>query len=677
MNLRKLYYLLIGCALFLTIGLTACMNRNTEVSSNNNTKEKDSIVYQAINTDPNHALLIVDSLEDHKLIPEYKANYYRGQIHFKLGQELTAELYYKRSLTGDVLYQEFPALYYFVCDQLTTILTNKGDQDGAISIATEAYAKVQEDSTYEGRHWGAILLHDIGYSQMQLGRHEEAKKSFTQAWNVLKKQANEDPTFDHLFTWARITYNIIDAYTSTEQFKQAEVWIPLGEEAIDSMIASKGCPARTAEEYIAGLNTHKALVYIKTGRRTEAEKAYQNFLNTNYSKTSSGLIEHSEYLELAERWEEFSNLTPRVDSVIQSWEIPLSLYYLKSYLVPYLKGYLKSGRKEDALKMAERIVNTIDSVDSYERLHNAAELAIMYETQEKEKKIAEQQSMLEGQRAIAILIALLLLIGFLSIITLLRQRASKRLKEKNHELKQKNDMLVVANKRAEESSRMKTDFIQQISHEIRTPLNILSGFTQVLTTPNMKLSEEEKRDISQRITDNSNRITELVNKMLELSDMHSQSVIERTDEITAVQIAAQATENSCIQQAKHITFGLHFKEKDDKHFKTNQRSASRVLTLLLDNAMKFTKRGKVDLDVSFDENTSMITYTVTDTGIGVPAYEAERIFHEFTQLDQYYDGTGIGLTVARSIARRLGGDVHLDTSYNNGARFIYTLPYII
>lgn len=677
MSLRRLYYLLIGCALILTIGLTACMNRSTEVSNNNNTREKDSIIYQAINTDPNHALLIIDSLEDRKLIPEHKANYYRGQIHFKLGQELTAELYYKRSLTDDALYQEFPALYYFVCDQLTTILTNKGDQDGAISIATEAYAKVQEDSTYEGRHWGAILLHDIGYSQMQLGRHEEAEKSFTQAWNVLKKQANENPTFDHLFTWARITYNIIDAYTSTEQFKQAEAWIPLGEEAIDSMIASKGCPARTAEEYIAGLNTHKALVYIKTGRRAEAEKAYQNFLNTNYSKTSAGLIEHSEYLELAERWEEFSNLTPKVDSVIQSWEIPLSLYYLKSYLVPYLKGYLKSGRKEDALKIAERIVNTIDSVDSYERLHNAAELAIMYETQEKEKKIAEQQSMLEDQKAIAIFVTMLLLVIFLSIITLLRQRSSKRLKEKNQELKQKNDMLIVANKRAEESSRMKTDFIQQISHEIRTPLNILSGFTQVITAPNLELSEAERHDINQRITENTERITELVNKMLELSDMHSQSIIERSDDTTAVQIAALASQESGIQQAQHISYELHFDEKNDKQVKTNLHSASRVLTLLLDNAKKFTKKGRVDLEISYDEVNSKVIYTITDTGIGIPAYESERIFQEFTQLDQYYDGTGIGLTVARSIARRLGGDIHLDTSYNNGARFIYTLPYKI
>ena len=675
MNLRKLYYLLIGCTLFLTIGLTACMDRSTEVSNSKNRIEKDSIVYQAINADPNSALLIVDSLEDNKLIPEHKANYYRGQIHFKLGQELTAELYYKRSLTGDELYQEYPALYFFVCDQLTTILTNKGDQDGAVSIATEAYAKALEDTTYEGRHWGAILLHDIGYSQMQLGRHKEAEKSFTQAWEVLKKQANENPTFDNLFTWARITYNIIDAYTSTEQFKQAEEWLPLGEEAIGRMVDSKECSKRTAEEYIAGLNTHKALVYIKTGRRAEAEKAYQNFLMTNYSKTSSGIIEHSEYLELAERWEEFADLTPKVDSVVQSWEIPLSLYYLKSYLVPYLKGYLKSNRKEEALKIAERIVNNIDTIDSYERLHNAAELAIIYETQEKEKKIAEQQSMLEDQKAIAIFVTLLLLVIFLSIITLLRQRSSKRLKEKNQELKQKNDMLVIANKRAEESSRMKTDFIQQISHEIRTPLNILSGFTQVLTTNNLELGEAERHDINQRITENTDRITELVNKMLELSDMHSQSIIERTDDVTAVQIAALAAEDSGIHQAKHITFNLHYDEADDKQIKTNLHSASRVLTLLLDNAMKFTKKGKVDLEVSYDDAHSMIVYTITDTGKGIPAYESERIFQEFTQLDQYYDGTGIGLTVARSIARRLGGDIHLDTSYNNGARFIYTLPF--
>ncbi len=78
------------------------------------------------------------------------------------------------------------------------------------------------------------------------------------------------------------------------------------------------------------------------------------------------------------------------------------------------------------------------------------------------------------------------------------------------------------------------------------------------------------------------------------------------------------------------------------------------------------------LRVAVDD--SAVVFMVEDTGIGVPSEEAERIFDEFVQLDRYYDGTGIGLTVARSLARRLGGDIRLDTDYTAGARFVYTLP---
>ena len=75
-----------------------------------------------------------------------------------------------------------------------------------------------------------------------------------------------------------------------------------------------------------------------------------------------------------------------------------------------------------------------------------------------------------------------------------------------------------------------------------------------------------------------------------------------------------------------------------------------------------------------DTNDGKIIFAVEDTGIGVPPEQAERIFEEFVQLDDYYDGTGIGLTVARSITRRLGGDIVLDTNYSPGARFVMTLP---
>ena len=620
------------------------------------------------------ALLLIDSLKDQHLLPEYKANYFRGQIHYRLGQELTAELYYKRALTTNELYKDRPSLYYFVSDQLSTILTVKGDQDGAVKTATEAYSIVQKDTTQEGQYWSAILLHDIGYSEMQLGHYQEAKKNFTQAWKTLKEIANKRPTFDNLYTWARITYNIIDAYTSTEQFVEAKEWLPQAEEAINHLSVSPECPATTAEEFSAGLDTHKALVYVKTGQRADARQAYQRFIGTNYSKTSQGLIEHYEYLQLAERWDDLALLIPKVDSVIQSWDIPLSLYYLKSYLTPYLKAYIKTGHSEQALQMAERVVNSIDSIYTYEQLHNAAELAIMYETQEKEKQISEQQSMLKYQRYIAVFIAILLILISFVIITLLRLRNAKKLSDKNKELQQKNKELTNANARAEESSRMKTDFIQQISHEIRTPLNVLSGFTQVLTSTDSELSQEERKDINERITKNTNRIIELVNKMLELSDMHSKSIIERSDKMTTVHIATQAVEKSDIPNAKHVTFHLEYNPSVEKIIRTNFQAASRALALLLNNAVKFTKQGSIELSITLDTKNHMVVYTVTDTGIGIPPYEAEHIFEEFFQLDPYYEGTGIGLSVARSIALRLGGNICLDTSYQGGARFVFTIP---
>lgn len=234
---------------------------------------------------------------------------------------------------------------------------------------------------------------------------------------------------------------------------------------------------------------------------------------------------------------------------------------------------------------------------------------------------------------------------------------------------------------------MKTYFIQQISHEIRTPLNILSGFTQVLTMPGMELDEATKEELAKGIGDNTERITSLVNKMLELADAKSNDELERNDDVLAVQIAAQAADESRITLASHLTFDLDMAEGTDMiMLHTNLQQATRALSLLLDNAMKFThpaeaaggaaamtEKAHVVLRLS-QITEQQIAFTVEDTGIGVPPKEAEHIFEEFVQLDDYYDGTGIGLTVARSIARRLGGDIVLDTDYTDGARFVFTLP---
>ena len=280
---------------------------------------------------------------------------------------------------------------------------------------------------------------------------------------------------------------------------------------------------------------------------------------------------------------------------------------------------------------------------------------------------------------------------FLIVFSVNRYRLSRRLQIAHQRLQtayqqivQKNDALVRANERAEESTRMKSAFIKQISHEIRTPLNILSGFTQVLATSGAMLSEAERNEASKQVVESTARITGLVDKMLELSDISSQAVLERDDEVTPAYIAQLAVLVSGIGKASHLDFTLQAEADADKPFKTHQRSAVRIVELLLDNAMKFThpaesymqilktaRKERAKLTVS--QADGLVRFFVEDTGIGVPKEAAEHIFDEFVQLDEYYDGTGIGLAVARSLARRLGGDVVLDTNYTGGARFIVTL----
>ncbi len=287
------------------------------------------------------------------------------------------------------------------------------------------------------------------------------------------------------------------------------------------------------------------------------------------------------------------------------------------------------------------------------------------------------------------------LVGFLSFLFLVifsinRYLLSKRLQQAHDNLQKayqemalKNEELSIANSRAEESTRMKSNFIKQISHEIRTPLNVLSGFTQIITS-DAKLSDHDKTEAQQQIMLSTDRITGLVNKMLELSDISSHKVLARNDNVSALQIAEQAIQNSGINNVSHLTFTLEAKEDADRLFKTDRRAAIRIVELVLDNAIKFTlpavnfkannqPETKADVNLIIHNNAGTVRFVVEDTGLGVPTAEAEHIFDEFVQLDEYYNGTGIGLTVARSLARRLGGDVKLDTTCSSHTRFVITL----
>jgi signal transduction histidine kinase len=152
--------------------------------------------------------------------------------------------------------------------------------------------------------------------------------------------------------------------------------------------------------------------------------------------------------------------------------------------------------------------------------------------------------------------------------------------------------------------------------------------------------------------------------------------LERTDNILVAQVADEAIKDSSIDQAQYLKFACNVApDAAATMLSTNLQKAVRSLTHLLDNAQKFTTEGTVTLTASVDMDKMQVIYAVEDSGSGVAAADAERIFEPYVKLNQYFGGQGIGLTVARNLARRLGGDVTFDTAFAGpGSRFVLTLP---
>lgn len=323
------------------------------------------------------------------------------------------------------------------------------------------------------------------------------------------------------------------------------------------------------------------------------------------------------------------------------------------------------GRGDEAARIYQRLYHEKDSLFGRDARQHLDELNTLFQVDE--LKMEQQQSkflyMVIAASSIMVALLLLLLYGWRTAI------GHKKVSEE----------LRIANEKAKASSKMKTEFVRNISHEIRTPLNILSGFTQILTTPGIDLPESEKADIQERVEENTDRITKLVDRMLELSDISSEAIIERSDKTNVKKIVELSIEQSGIKlhtlpenaDSKVKFEVVNNQPTDSVALITNELYAIRALSQILENAVKFTYEGSITLKTEYTENH--LRFIVEDTGIGISADQADHVFEEFVQLDDFADGTGIGLTVARSIAQRMGGDLWLDTKYTQGSRFIFEL----
>ena len=635
-----------------------------------------NIAYQARNYDS--ILSLANLHQQEGTLSTIEACYWRGYAYSRLRKMRMAEMEWKNAVAQTIETDADLAYYAQSANRLAGLLYLKADYAGAIRVALPAINLLKEEQ-YTLNNDYSNLLTFIGSCELKLGHPADAARNYDQAWQAYQQITQANYNIDSYTSSIVGLVTIVDAYIQTEHYQEALDWTTHLGNMLQQCRQLPGVRDAYIDKQWARLCLYRASALEGLGKKEEAAQSYQFALQTQYAKTGDGKVEASNYLMAAHRWNEAANNLQVMAAQLATYDFKMSQEAIHTYLLPKYIANVKANRLDSAIAVGIWICQALDSAIVWQKRDDAAELATIYETQQKENELMEQRSSLSDQRLLTVYITLVLVILGFGLFIFFRHRSAVRLEKAYNDLAR-------ANARAEESSRMKSDFIQQISHEIRTPLNILSGFTQLLTMPDIKYDEATLGNIKEQITENTDRITNLVNKMLELSEAKNHSDIECNDEVTALQIASDAISASGIDEAGHLTFSLITSpEAEQDLIQTNLNAAARALSLILDNARKFTApaesrqhekltdhQQKVVLRISVSSNR--LFFSVEDTGIGIPHKEAERIFDEFVQLDEFYEGTGIGLTVARSLARRIGGDIMLDTAYIGGSRFVLTLP---
>lgn len=679
--MTKVYDKIILWVLMAVAGCTAPQHRSLNFKDSEGYNHADSVVSDiGDERDFARLLVVVDSFERAGELTPVRAIFYKTIAYNIMGQQQHAlNLYYKLAAV-DVKALESQAdleSYIYSYKDYVRLLCNMRSYDRVLREAYHADRKLKE-AGYDSFVDHQDIAQMIGECQLYLNQAPQAAEHFAKSLQTMRKRlvTNHDPL--DLLECQKTMNAIARGYIHTGRYDEATPWIARQ----DSLFAAAdNHPQRDSvyvDEMKAEINYSKALLAHAQGREAEAERAFADYQSTELANQLGSVINANEYLMLTHRYEEAAQRYTQLERFLKESGYQVDLETFGRYLIPKFRANMLAGHRDSALQVAIQVAEVYDSALARQKMSDADLLTTIYDTEGKERQIAEQRAELSQQRLFTVAIVTVILIIFFLIYTIQRRKAYRALNATNRQL-------MLANERAEESSRMKTEFIQKISHEVRTPLNLLSGYSQVLGNMDIEIDEEELQDICGKIVQNSERITSMVDKFIDMSMIYSNTGIECLDTVSPAAVAEQAVEMSEIRKTAHLDFEIRVSpEAEALHFVVNQKMAVKALYLLLDNAIKFThplvlegrkdRRSKAHVTLRIGSDSDQVTFVVEDTGIGVPSEQAEHIFDEFVQLNKYSEGTGIGLSIARSLVRRMNGEITLDTIYTDGARFVMSLP---
>ena len=731
----------ITLAAALTMG---CNGKQTSEETSSDSTHTRKYIVQIHTKQPNLALRILDTMETRKEMESYNADYIRMAIyHNVLSQRRLSRFHCLRAVNNPDFKKKNKEDY---CDALR-MLAELDYKESRYSSSINYAKKATDEARKRGnRQLENKMMHCVGRNTVKIGNPKAGYEMMWKATENSEKIFDENPdmyTADEvIFSFATILEMMLKEGKASDAIPHIHEMTRRMEKVEKSgLLPEYYMDTRKASIYAIIMN-----IYDKVGDIKSAEKYKKEFEKTNIGKSETGKINLVTHYLTSKQYSQLLKTTQAMRERIRvQMQDSITSEYLTNILVNEFEAYKAMGNERMARLTAEAMLTIRDSIDKRTQENDVMQLAKIYETQEKDLKLADQDRLLARQKLVMYAFIGLLIIAAVTIALMIyynkkinrRSKAAvatiSQLVEQQDELSklrpnnitdgntdnfvkeismnQSVNMLKrddcnsieevakrcgfkdektftrlfeshygltpseymhwnkLANKKKDNSSDMKTSFIRNMSHEIRTPLNQISGFVQLLTDPNVKLEDSQKKEFNDIIVDQTRHMTKMLNDLIEISEYESDKSRLPTSDITVNSIFTSVMELHA--EAKPGVQLIYETVDDNIVITSNHDAIVRILSCLVDNAIKNTDSGFVK--VAFSPASSGGVFSVTDTGRGIPTDKAETIFERFYKLDSFTPGVGLGLTLSRAIAKRIGARVSLDTNYSAGARFTIEL----
>jgi len=437
--------------------------------SNKRESHADSVIFEAgSQEDYKRMIVLADSFEQLGDISSLTANRWRGSATYRLGQYRTAEFYFKKALECEVLTEQDQISYNKSARRLSELLLIKGDFEGSLEVAMPAVAKMKETGIGSDIDY-AILLNNIGCCELNLGRVHEASVSFYQAREHYRNRWQNDTVGRGVQEAVLGTVYTSQAYINTRRFEDALYWIDRTEMLLDRYRNLESDIRKDyIDEYQGQIEIMRAVANLGIDSTERAANAYHAFLETNYAKTSMGRINANDYLVRAGRYAEALANYRYLDQMLRERDIELTLDNIQLYLMPKLRANAAAGTVDSVRAMAIQLCDALDSAIVKNKMDDAAELATIYNTSQKEAKITQQQADMDRQRWVSSMVAMAIILVSFLVFIILRHRAAKRLAQAHKRLEEAHAQLQSAYDQLEETTAVK----ERIESELRIARDI-------------------------------------------------------------------------------------------------------------------------------------------------------------------------------------------------------------